>query len=101
MMFMLRQLIIRDFFSRAAPVIVFATTGRRNGWHMGRHNLVLQTNPRRTRLYEWATASSNGKTIGTDRLDPELRWCSLIGMLRRIPMRRQARSMSLPDGAAL
>ena len=56
--------------------------------------------PRSTALYGWATTTPNGKTIGTDRLDPELRCRSLIGMLRRIPMRRQARSMSLPDGAA-
>jgi len=33
-----------------------------------------------------ATAAPNGETIGTDRLDPELRCCSLIGKLRRIPM---------------
>jgi hypothetical protein len=40
MMFVLDQLVIRDFFSRVASVIVFAPIGWRNGWHMGRHNQI-------------------------------------------------------------
>jgi hypothetical protein len=84
MMFMLDQLVIRNLLSRVASVIVFVPIGGRNGWHMGRHNeiLVLQTNPKRTTLHEWANCFVGYKIIrnGQRRIDVNQRWLS--GMVR-------------------